>query len=372
MSVAYPDVLIVTTSEGHQSIAQAVSETLEDSGISTRIHIQTYPVFALYRLIYRYFPSLMGIFIASTNVPLIRKLMLWNFSQSHARIIQTLLEENRPKVIISTIYVFNPILDKLSKKGFTYNNVVTDPVTFSSMNVSERASHVFVFDEKARSRYQEISPLEPVSCTGWFVQKKWNRDFDQKKVRATLGLQTDMFTLLLTSGSAGMFSIYTVLEELIKKDLSIQVVVSCGSNKHLLQKTEELSKRSYAHIRILPLPFTTHLEDYVKASDIVAGKAGPNMIFECVACGIPYFVLAHVHGQEDGNLSLVRDYKIGWVEENPIQAVNLLENLIQNPTEIAALTPYLKKMVDYNENGKLQLVKVLQQQLKDQFLSNSL
>jgi len=42
-------------------------------------------------------------------------------------------------------------------------------------------------------------------------------------------------------------------------------------------------------------------------SDLVAGKAGPNILFEAVAAGKPFLTLTHVHGHESGNLEIIKE-----------------------------------------------------------------
>ena len=79
------------------------------------------------------------------------------------------------------------------------------------------------------------------------------------------------------------------------------------------------------------LEFTKELDKYIKISDLVIGKAGPNLLFETVAAKKPFMAVSHIHGQEDGNLEIIRNYKIGFVEENQIKAIKLIKSIINKP-----------------------------------------
>ena len=66
-------------------------------------------------------------------------------------------------------------------------------------------------------------------------------------------------------------------------------------------------------------------------SDVVIGKAGPNLIFESAACQKPFVAISHISGNEDGNLGMIRDHNLGWVAENPFTAARLIKHIIADP-----------------------------------------
>jgi UDP-N-acetylglucosamine:LPS N-acetylglucosamine transferase len=57
------------------------------------------------------------------------------------------------------------------------------------------------------------------------------------------------------------------------------------------------------------------MAEVLSASDIVFGKAGPNFLFNVVACKKPFVAITHVGGQEDGNLDIIRKKKGRKVSE---------------------------------------------------------
>ena len=64
-------------------------------------------------------------------------------------------------------------------------------------------------------------------------------------------------------------------------------------------------------------------------ADLIIGKAGPNTIFETVAAKKPFIAITHIAGQEDCNLDLIKEYQLGFVEENAIKVVEALARCVE-------------------------------------------
>jgi UDP-N-acetylglucosamine:LPS N-acetylglucosamine transferase len=89
----------------------------------------------------------------------------------------------------------------------------------------------------------------------------------------------------------------------------------------------------------------------MQASDLVIGKAGPNLLFETVATKTPFFAITHIAGQEDGNLDIIKEYKLGYVEENTIKANRLLGDIINHPEKLKKFLPHIEKLATYNRQA---------------------
>ncbi|NLC83989.1 MAG: hypothetical protein GX749_02790, partial [Ruminococcaceae bacterium] len=84
-------------------------------------------------------------------------------------------------------------------------------------------------------------------------------------------------------------------------------------------------------IRVLTLGWIENMAEVLAASDIVFGKAGPNFLFDCVACRKPFVAITHIGGQEDGNLELILAKQLGWVREKRREIVRFLKDYLENP-----------------------------------------
>ncbi|MBI1855391.1 MAG: hypothetical protein HYR93_05945 [Chloroflexi bacterium] len=79
------------------------------------------------------------------------------------------------------------------------------------------------------------------------------------------------------------------------------------------------------------LPFTREIAPYIAASDVVMGKAGPNMLFESIALGKPFIATAYIPGQEEVNLEFIQRHGLGWVALLTSEQGGLLKQLSASP-----------------------------------------
>ena len=142
--------------------------------------------------------------------------------------------------------------------------------------------------------------------------------------------------------------------------------VACGKNKLLLFSVKELAKEySTSPVQIVPFGFTPSIAPYFQAADVVLGKAGPNMIFEAVACHKPFIATTSIAGQELGNLDLIKEFQIGFVEEDTKKAAELVVAMNQDPKIIEGLLPNIVKLANYNQGTIDRLVAVMEKVGKD-------
>ena len=76
--------------------------------------------------------------------------------------------------------------------------------------------------------------------------------------------------------------------------------------------------------------------------------SGPNFLFDVVAQQKPFVAITHIGGQEDGNIELIKEKKLGWVKEKRGEAADFLLEYLNNPRK------YQKK---YRENVKQEAVR---------------
>ena len=109
----------------------------------------------------------------------------------------------------------------------------------------------------------------------------------------------------------------------------------------------------------LVVGFTDEMDKYIGASDVVVGKAGPNLIFEAVAMEKPFIAITHISGQEDGNLELIEKYGIGWVAEDLGRLAPLLKQVIKDPGFIEDKKEKVKVLAKKNRQAGERLVELV-------------
>jgi hypothetical protein len=360
------DVLILSTVEGHASIAQSVEEALAVEKLSSKTYSFADPVLFLYRPLYRFAPWLGGIFFRILYLfPFIRNVARKYMGATHKETFEQTLSEVEPKVIVTASCGYDWCIDKTETyKKIPYISLITDPRDFFSYNLSQCALTNCVFDEHQQKRCQKYDHKAKTMVTGWFVRQKYEQPYDQKKVRAQLGLKQDQLTILIASGSEGSNIISSIFPSFFSITTPIQVIVACGGNTALLQHVKafvQVLNKTKSKVTVLPIGFTSDLHLYMQASDLVMGKAGPNTLFESVATLTPFFAITHFSGQESGNLDIIRKYRLGYVEENPFKATTLLKHIIKNPEELKQFDQPLRKIAQYNLKHKQQFAQFVHQ-----------
>jgi len=364
-----PTTSIFTTTEGHLSIAQAVQQALKQNH-TTHLNIIRAKEFNLYTPFYLFFPYLFKIPFKLGNFPITQKIANSYSKISYKKSLLQYLKSQKPQFAVSCFYMHNHLLQQYQfDKNFILFNTIANPRTFSPLELSSQAYNL-VFDSNAYQTClsQGISP-DKLIISGWFVRDQFEKKYNQKQVRQQLKLDPNVLTLLIVAGSEGTNTILKNFPAFINTKRPVQVIFACGKNKGLYSTINTLSKAiKTAHpktkAKITPLAFTKEIHLYLQAADLIIGKAGPNLLFEAVATRTPFLATTHVSGQEDGNLDIIKEYNLGYVEENLARSVKLIKHLINNPQTLKQFQPSLKKMATHNHKSKKNLLKTVENLLK--------
>ena len=270
-----------------------------------------------------------------------------------------LLSRYSPRILISTNYGFEPSITRYRARiSVPYINIVTDPRTYFLTNLSTVADVNFVFDDRQAESFHRRHPRAQTRVAGWFVRSQFQEPADRGQVRAELGLERALFTVFVAAGWEGTNQVLKILPGLVTAHRPVQVVVACGNNVRMLGLVEAIAetfRARAAHVRLTALPFTREIHRYMQAADLVVGKAGPNMLFESIATCTPFFAITHNHGQEDGNLDIIREYGIGLVEENPWRARAILRAIVDGRESLERFAPGVRALARRNAEATRQI-----------------
>ncbi|HSB32634.1 MAG TPA: glycosyltransferase, partial [Candidatus Sulfobium mesophilum] len=78
----------------------------------------------------------------------------------------------------------------------------------------------------------------------------------------------------------------------------VQIAVICGRNLELKQK---LNKFKYTSHPVKVIGFTSEMEKWMAAADLLVGKAGGLRSAEALACGLVLVIVNPIPGQEERN-----------------------------------------------------------------------
>jgi len=357
-------VLITSTRWGHTSIAKAIEEILKDQHQVKLEHIEVEPFSKTsYHLIYKFFPGFFRFVYFLSKFKIFRQFFNFYVERDYKGKLEALIKKINPDVVINVYFAFNSSIESLQPKyDFRLINVLADPWTFSKILVSENGENV-TFDEYSLRKLKSFYPKAKAISAGWFTEKKYHKvkNIDRKLIRRKLGLDPNIFTLCVVSGSEGTFNVFKILSTLLNPNNKMQVIILCGNNSEMFRivKTLKSLSEKIRGPKIIGIAYTESMQDYLRASDLVVGKAGPNTMLQSVATLTPFFAISHISGQEDGNLDIIRRYKFGYVEENPRLATQKLKQIIQNPKTSNKFQKNLKILSDYCRGSEEKLLTLL-------------
>jgi len=358
---------IFSTKQGHQSIAEAIKEKIEREA-KDRYQVKIFYTKLLLELVYDSFyrlapsalkfPYDLSIKIVEKDTEL-KKLVYYHFFQTTYKSSLQFVKKNQIDLAISCYFPFGPTLEKIqSKMGVPYLNIITDPRTIHPWQISPQAQSNFFFDQTAIANFHKQCQA---TVSGWFVGDKYEKNYDKEKVKQELKIKEDL-VFLIVSGSEGSGAILKILPSLINCPKPLRVFVACGKNQALYQNVlgikKSLASFGQSKALITPLSFTKDMRLYMQAADLIIGKAGPNTLFESVATLTPFFAITHMV-QEEGNLDIIKEKHLGYVEEKAEMANKKLLEIINHPEQLKVFQKSLIDLKKYNQqSGKILIAKI--------------
>lgn len=364
-------IAIFTTPQGHASIADAIQEKIERLAGDNYEVVQYFSDALLmkeYGMVYKFAPYIFSIPYNLSKMQhaaaASKKILRHKFTKP----LTEFVEKEQPDLCINTNFVYNASLEKIcTEKAIPFINVLANPGNSHPVEVSEQADYNLTFDTDTQFALEDTYPNCTFFTTGWFVRDIFESAYSIMDIRKKHKVDPKTFHMLIASGSEGTNAVLKILPSLLRVNEPVVITVACGKSKLLADQvsmTAKFVRQVSPNVDIRVLPFTKEMHEYMQSADIVVGKAGPNTLFETVATKTPFFAITHVAGQEDVNLEIIEDEKIGFVEESILGASRLLANIVADPSLLDEYQKPVEKMAAHNaKSGKL-LLEIIQKLLK--------
>lgn len=338
---------------GHRSIAEAARAAFEDSGWKVKVvsfkfreaTLQYYPA-------YRLFPFVNKVGFELTQDGKFESLFRKVFKVRKLGALENIIKKFEPDLVLSTYFLYNPPLSRLKEKyPFVFFNYVCNPRTYHPLELSEKADLNLVYDSKAKQRALELGVLaKKVEPVGWLVRPQF---YGVEKSESRTNL-----TITICAGSLGAQGFVKFLPVFTRLSRPVYLNLIAGKNKMLFSIFGSYKKAVGAFEEFVQnkpeievYGFTNKIHELMANSDLVAGKAGPNLLFESVAVGKPFMALSHIPGQEDGNLEIIKNKKLGWVAEDPARSFEILEKILTDNNEFEFKREFIERERSYNKKS---------------------
>lgn len=159
---------------------------------------------------------------------------------------------------------------------------------------------------------------------------------ERADLRRRLGLNPDAFLVLICGGADGSGRIARLAAALARAGLAVDIAVICGRNARALRSLQGLRD---AHGRaVVVRGFVDNMAEWVRASDVIATKAGPGTVAEALCCGVPMLLTSYLPGQERGNVEWLADVGAGRYVPRTSQFIDAVTALSDpQSAELAAM-----------------------------------
>ena len=360
--MAQPRVLLLSASSGagHVRAAQALEKAFAEHGGCQVEHIDAiHYVSKLFQRIYdkayiamvRNAPELMGVVYDRTDQPwqhLRRRLALDRLNTGP---MIRLLKSVQPDLCVATHFLPAEIIAWLiaKKKLKARNAIVVTDYDVHAMWLCRTVDRYYVaLDESAEYLARIGVPRDKLRITGIPVDSLFAQPVDHAEVRGRLGLAQDATVILVAAGGYGVGPVELLVKDLLGLKRPWQIVAIAGKGEKIRRRLEEIAREAGnlpgGAPRLQAVGFTTEMDQYMAAADLLVGKAGGLTTSEALARGLPMALIEPIPGQEERNADHLLEAGAAIRCNNLPAAAWKIAGLLDDPARMARMREAVKKM----------------------------
>lgn len=294
------------TGGGHLRAAEAIAQYLKEAepnleiclydGLeTTNFGFKTNPAKSFTLLSGKLLP-LFNTFYVLTNNRLGIKLLRFSIKNIWGESLQKIINQENPDLIISTHHFISPQTIKRNSRPFI--TVVTDLGIPHRIWFDKNSQLLLTPTERILNQaLKTIGTKKNILNAGYPLNKTFISFTNSPQIQNTI---------LLLGGGSGSGKLKSQAQHLLKNLPEYKIIAICGFNKNL---KNDLLKLNAPNLQIHG--FVDNVHEYMKAADIIVGKAGPGTIAEAASLGKPLIITDWVGLQEKGNVDFVLDNHLG-------------------------------------------------------------
>ena len=314
-----PRVLLLsaTSGAGHVRAAQALEKALLARGDCEVEHIDALQhVSRLFQRAYdkayismvRRAPELMGVLYERTDQPWLHQRRRLALDRLNTGPMIRLLKRVQPDLCVATHFLPAEIIAWLiaKRKLRARNAIVVTDYDVHAMWLCRTVDRYYVAIEEAAEYLARIGvPREKLRVTGIPIDPLFAVPMNRSDARKQLGLDPNATIILISAGGYGIGPVEQLVKDLLALQRPWEIVAVAGKSektrKHLEELAKQAGKLSSGASRLCPVGFTTEMDKYMAAADLMVGKAGGLTTSEALARGLPMALIEPIPGQEGRN-----------------------------------------------------------------------
>jgi len=284
------------------------------------------------------------------------------FDKLNARPFIKLLREYQPDLAVCTHFLPAEIISWLKQKHHldTRQAIVVTDFDLHALWLCRHYEHYFVALEETKRHLQALgTPPEKITVSGIPIDPVFAENKDKAQMRRKLGLHPDLPAILLSAGGFGVGPVEMLIQSLTNMHNKIQLVAVCGKNKELKGRLEKLSRRlpDNCPLKILPVGYTTDMDEYMSAADLLLGKPGGLTTSEALAKTLPIVIVNPIQGQEERNADHLLEEGVAIRCNNLPVLGYKIDNLLDDPHRLELMRKNARRLA--RPTAALDIVKKL-------------
>jgi len=264
------------------------------------------------------------------------------FDKLNTRRFVKMLRDYDPEITVCTHFLPAEIISWLKAKNrlSTRQTIVITDFDVHAMWLCHHYEHYFVALDETRVHLEQLGiPSDKITVSGIPIDPIFAEQKDKLSMRRKHNLDTSRPTLLLSAGGFGVGPVELLLQSLVKVRTKLQVVAVCGKNENLKIRLLDFSRQlpRGCPVRVVPIGYTTEMDEYMSAADLVLGKPGGLTTSEALAKGLGFVIVNPIRGQEERNADhLLEEGAAIRCNSLPVLAYKI-DKLLENPKRLAVM-----------------------------------
>ncbi|MBI1916363.1 MAG: glycosyltransferase [Planctomycetes bacterium] len=212
------------------------------------------------------------------------------------------LERNHWDLVINTHFLPAEIIASLRRDGRLRVPQVTATTDFETHRlwVNQPCDHYFTATDEGKEYLRHWGvPEQDITRTGIPIHPAFCKPKDRRTLRKKFNLDEDRPLVLQLAGGFGVGPIEAIYRALLAVPEPIQVVVGAGRNEKVKEELGRVPVPPQHSVQVIG--FTTEMDEWMRAADLVVSKPGGLTTSEALAAGTVMVIINPIPGQETRN-----------------------------------------------------------------------
>jgi processive 1,2-diacylglycerol beta-glucosyltransferase len=287
-------------------------------------------------------PGLFGWFYEYFDKPWYQERRQLIFDKLNTKPFVKIIEQVQPDIAVCTHFLPAEILSWLKgqKRIRTRQVIVVTDFDLHAFWLCHHVEHYFVALDETRAHLEQLRvPSDKITVSGIPIDPVFAEKKDKQDMRRRLGLDAADPVILVSAGGFGIGPIEQLVQSLTAMRKKAQILVICGKNEELKEKVDARIRDLPAScpVRFVTLGYTTEIDLYMSAADLILGKTGGLTTSEALAKGLGFVIVNPIPGQEQRNADHLLEEGVAIKCNNwPVLAFKI-DRLLADPVHLARM-----------------------------------